>query len=269
MTSRANGALQVNCQEYIEHYLGADADGELSADERQATSQHLATCPKCAARLASERALKVALRSRLPIVSTPAEVRREIIDRLDRIPAWSISNLIRQFSRPLRWTPVAIAAMVLLVVLYGRLSERPAVPAFDQAVAAFSEFETGFVPNVPSNSLASLTDTYRAQLGIPIAMWDLGKLGYKLAGGRLDHLSDDRPVAYTLYTGPHGHILCTFQRMPGFLVPPGGRQVNAMHHFYRYKDLSICLTTEGDVVCILTSRMPLADLISTIKSVES
>ena len=259
----------MDCQEYIEHFLSADADGELSAEEAQAVSQHLAGCPNCAARLASERAFKTFLRKRVPILATPADVRRQIAAELDR-SAWSrFGHRLRAFAPALRWAPAAIAAVLIVIVLLSRQSQTPTVPAFDQAIASFTTFQNKFAPNVSADSAASLEQRYKEWLGIPVSVWNLDKLGYQLVGGRADRLPDGRPVVYTLYTGPDGQIVCAFQRFAHFAVPPGGQTVNRVHHFYRYKGMSVCLTTEGEMVCILTSRMPLADFIRTIKQVES
>lgn len=259
----------MDCQEYIEHFLSVDADGELSAEEAQAVSQHLAGCPNCAARLASERAFKAFLRRRLPIVAIPADLRRQIVADLDR-SAWPRrGGWLRAFAPALRWAPLAIAAVLLVIVLFTRHSQTPVVPAFDEAVASFTTFQSKFVPNVSANSAASLGRHYSEWIGVPVSVWNFDKLGYRLVGSRVDRLRDGQPVAYTLYTSPNGQIVCAFQRFADFPVPPGGQTVNRVHHFYRYKGMSVCLTIEGDMVCILTCRMPLADFIRAIKQVES
>jgi hypothetical protein len=68
----------VNCSEYIEQYLSADADDELSVAERQLVEQHLRDCAECRARRAEERAVKASIRHHLGIVRTPADVRLRI-----------------------------------------------------------------------------------------------------------------------------------------------------------------------------------------------
>lgn len=263
------GLSEVDCQEYIERFLSADADGELSAEEAQAVSQHLAGCPNCPARLASERAFKATLRKRVPIVSTPADVRRHIAAELQRSAGSPLGERIRAFTPVLRWAPLAVAAVLLVIVLFTRHAQTPTVAAFDEAIASFTTFQNEFVPNVSADSAAALGKRYSEWIGVPVSVWNLDKLGYRLVGGRAERLPDGRAVVYTLYTGPNGQIVCAFQRFAGFPVPPGGQTVNRVHHFYRYKGMSVCLTTEGDMVCILTSRMPLADFIRTIKQVES
>jgi len=43
---------------YIEEYLSAHVDGELSATELREVEEHLAGCVNCRARFAEERAVK-------------------------------------------------------------------------------------------------------------------------------------------------------------------------------------------------------------------
>jgi len=263
----------VDCTEYIAKFLGADADGELSGAEAQAVSQHLATCPACADRLASERALKAFLRQRISIVSTPAAVRRQIIDELDRSERSRLADWVRALAPAMRWAPAAIAAVLVVIVLFARFSRTPEVPAFDQAVASYAAFQNQFVPTVSADSGAALGPQYNEwiskQIGMPLSAWNFDKLGYRFVGGRLSRLPDGRPVVYTMYSGADGKIVCAFQRSADFPVPPGGQTVNNVSHFYRYKGMSVCLTVAGDMVCILTCKMPLDDFIRTIKQVES
>ncbi len=68
----------MDCLEYIEQYLSADADDELSARERLLVEEHQRGCGECRARLAEERALKLSVRRHLGIVGAPADVRLRI-----------------------------------------------------------------------------------------------------------------------------------------------------------------------------------------------
>ena len=266
----------MDCQEYIERFLSADVDGELSAEEASAVSQHLAGCPNCATRLASEREFKAFLRKRVPITSAPDDVRRRIVAELDRSASPSFADRIRALTPVLRWAPAAIAAVLIVMVVLSRFSQTPAVPAFDEAIASFTAFQGKFVPNVSANPSLALgqpghhyDEWIREQIGVSVSAWNFDKLGYRFVGGRADRSWDGRAVVYTLYKGPNGQIVCAFQRFANFPVPPGGQTVNRVHHFYRYKGMSVCLTIEGDMVCILTCRMPLDDFIHAIKQVES
>ncbi|MGA6974796.1 MAG: zf-HC2 domain-containing protein, partial [Candidatus Binatus sp.] len=60
---------------YIEHYLSAHVDGELSAAELRDAEEHLAGCVNCRARFAEERAVKTLLRERAELRRIPPQVR--------------------------------------------------------------------------------------------------------------------------------------------------------------------------------------------------
>jgi anti-sigma factor RsiW len=262
----------VDCKEYIETLLTADTDGELTVEEAKAASEHLVICPECTQRLASERTLKAFVRRRIPIVATPENVRRQINSELDR-PVAPRSGARLQMIRPaMRWAPMAIAAVLLVIILFARSSQKAEIPAFNQAVASYVAMQENFLPTVSPQSGTTLGQHYNEwltqQIGMPLRAWPFDKIGYQFVGGKTGHLPDGRPIVYTVYSGPEGEIICGYHRDPHFVVPPGGQTVS-VHHFYRYKGMSICLSVEGDMLCILTSRMPLDDFIRAIKQVEA
>jgi hypothetical protein len=68
----------MNCSEYINRFLSADADGQLSAEERHLVDEHLGGCHRCRALLDEELALKASIRSHMGTVRTPADTRLRI-----------------------------------------------------------------------------------------------------------------------------------------------------------------------------------------------
>lgn len=62
---------KVDCTTYIEKYLSAHVDGELSAAELRDAEEHLAGCVNCRVRFAEERAVKALLRERAAMLRTP------------------------------------------------------------------------------------------------------------------------------------------------------------------------------------------------------
>src|SRR5713101_6336129 len=71
-------------RQYIEQYLSADVDGELSSPERDAVAAHLADCADCRQLQDAERALKGSLKERIPLLAAPPELRQRIIAAVDR-----------------------------------------------------------------------------------------------------------------------------------------------------------------------------------------
>jgi Putative zinc-finger len=68
----------MNCDEYIDGFLSAHADDQLTAAERLLVEEHLHSCHKCRARLIEEHSLKAHIRHHATIVKTPADVRLRI-----------------------------------------------------------------------------------------------------------------------------------------------------------------------------------------------
>jgi len=68
----------MNCEEYSDRFLSAQADNELSGPERHLVDEHLRSCYRCRAWLAAEQALKADIRHHAGIVRAPADVRLRI-----------------------------------------------------------------------------------------------------------------------------------------------------------------------------------------------
>ncbi|HEV2169996.1 MAG TPA: zf-HC2 domain-containing protein, partial [Candidatus Binatus sp.] len=200
----------MDCGTYIEKYLSAHVDGELSADELRAAEEHIADCVNCRARFAEERAVKALLRERAEMRRTPPMVRGSILAALDAIdasPASSAASARRTVadrgrSSALRamWAgvPVAIAAVAVFafVLLHGGSGPTPAhaIPPFDLAIDHFEHFVDRFDPNA-GTSPAELSGAYLDHQ-LPGFLWNFQHAGYQLKGGRIDRLADGESVAY-------------------------------------------------------------------------
>ncbi|MBF6560391.1 MAG: zf-HC2 domain-containing protein [Candidatus Binataceae bacterium] len=177
----------MECQEYIDEYLAAHADGELSPDQRRAVGVHLGGCAICRARLIEERSLKALVRQNAGIVKVPADVRLRIRaalgdaaeaelaapsdparrpERADRDAAARRPLFARdaaQMRQPMLWAPIGLAATILVIVaisagLGSRGTRAPGaatVPAFDAAIGKYLADERNFVPNVPAEAFAN------------------------------------------------------------------------------------------------------------------
>jgi hypothetical protein len=282
----------VDCSTYIENYLSAHVDGELTPAELREVEEHLAGCVNCRARFAEERAVKTLLHERAAMRRTPPVVRGSILAALDAIDSSDAANAARggrnspagagRFSvrRAGLWAgvPVAIAAVAVFafVILHGGSGpdNAHAIPPFDLAVNNYAQFVSHFEPNVKSDSPADISDTYMEHK-LPGFIWDFRQRGYKLIGARLDRLPDGSPVAYTFYRGDSGTILCTYMKSHG-LRPPPGELVSASgegadsnfygeHHYYQYKGYSICLSyPQGGSICILVSQHPMKQFLQDV-----
>jgi len=277
----------VDCGTYIEKYLSAQVDGELSADELREAEEHLAGCVNCRARFAEERAVKALLRERAEMRRTPPMVRGSILAALDAIDSADASNAIGRgrdrsagadrapwlsIRRARVWVPTAIAALAVFafVLLHGGGGPTPAhaIPPFDVAINSYIQFVEHFEPNVKSDSPADISDAYMDHK-LPGFLWDFQHDGYKLVGGRIDRLQDGTSVAYTFYRGNTGTILCTFMKSHGLQPPDGEVQEMDGHHCYHYKGYSICLSyPPGGFICILVTHRPMKEFMQDIVDSE-
>jgi putative zinc finger protein len=278
----------MDCGTYIEKYLSAHVDGELSPAELREAEEHLAGCVNCRARFAEERAVKALLRERAEMRRTPPMVRGSILAALDAIDTADASSRSesgskrsggvdrgqRSVRRAALWAgvPVAFAAIAVFafILLHGGNGPAPAhaVPPFDIAIDHYEHFVQRFDPNVKSTTPADLSDAYLDHQ-LPGFLWNFQHAGYKLRGGRIDRLADGTSVAYTFYSGDTGSVLCTFMKSHGLQAPDGEIQEMNGHHCYRYRGYSICLSyPPGGFICILVSQRPMKDFMQDVADSE-
>ncbi len=246
-------------RQYIEQYLSAHLDDELGAEELRAVEAHLASCAGCRERLAAERATKALLQKGLPIVAAPKALRERISAALDAIDRAQPKARVRVLRRPVLWMAVggSLAACLAILVLNLRPTDT-GNPMFDPAVASFLKAEKDFTPNIGSGSTDALAIALIEQFGVA-PIWDFSSLGLAPAGGRIDHSADGKAVAYTLYKGAQGSLLCKIDREEVLHFPSGGRVVKGVH-IYRYKGFSIAATNRYAVFCVMVTRLPVAQV---------
>src|SRR5579883_490148 len=248
-------------RQYIEQYLSADIDGELSPAESQAVSSRLSSCADCRQRQADERAFKALLRQQIPILSAPPELRRKIVAALDREDAARVPPQVRRFSRLplwLGWAGAAAAAAAIFVVVLMSSPRRhsppsPGNPALEAAANDYLKAEHEFVPGSGLNTQTDLANALTMNFGYPF-IWDFSSLGLNLAGGQIVHRPDGQLVAYSLYKGKGQSILCINLRQMDFSFPPGGHALHGVR-FYRYRGLWIGVVNYGSVFCYFVTRM--------------
>ncbi|MGH7987890.1 MAG: anti-sigma factor family protein [Candidatus Binataceae bacterium] len=205
----------------------------------------------------------------------------------------------RALRNPRAWAPaVGAIAAVLIVALFAMPLARTngsaksrAIAEFDLAISKYRIFEYSFYPNVPdaadevngpyyasvvpkdnvipvSEEFDDIAQSYRDSK-MPGTLFNFESAGYQLAGGRLDHLADGRPVTYTLYQGG-GTILSICFRDASLSAPQDAEQWLGMHAFYQYKGYSICLTfyPTGHFVSILVAQTPLPEFVRDVAYAE-
>ncbi len=266
----------MNSDTYIRDYLAAHADGELAGDELRAAEEHVAGCAECRERLTEERALKRTLREHAASFAAPAALRSRLAavlnaeDAAAREAAREAAPARRArggFPRARIWIPAAIAALLIVAFIAdrGHRTTEPKVPTFDLAIAHLQRFENHFEPNVPSDSPAHISEAYMDH-DMPGFIWDFTHAGYRLVGGRLDHMPDGRPATFTLYRSGTDAILCTYVEIATFTPPLKPAELAVAHVFYRYRGYSICVTKvpKDNFYCILISQRPMQEFMQVI-----
>lgn len=285
----------MNCREYIEEFLSAHADGELSGAELHEAEAHVASCGGCTARLAEERALKVLVRRHAGAAETPSPVRARLLALLAEEAARGEGAMatgvaangtrpashergVRALRGPALWTATALAACLALVFIAGRemglwrsdavhvVYHQGGVPDFDVAIAYLDKFDHRFEPNVPSQSYGDIADAY-VEAHMPGFIWHFANSDLKLVGGRLDKLPDERLATFTFYKGDNNSLLCIRYKVPGLRPPPGAIRAMDSHLFYNYYGYSICYSYSpiGDFCCLLVMHRPVKQLLQTIE----
>jgi Putative zinc-finger len=266
----------VNSDTYIQDYLAAHADGELAGDELRAAEEHVAGCAECRELLAAQRALKRTLRENAASVTAPAALRARMAAVLDAEDA-AAREAAREAAPARRapsaiprariWIPAAIAALLIVAFIADRRhrTTEPRVPTFDAEIQELETFKRHFEPNVPSDSPAHISEAYLNH-NMPGFIWDFHEAGYRLVGGRLDHMPDGRPAAFTFYRSGTDAILCTYLEIAGFSPAVKPIEEAVVHEFYRYRGYSICVTkvAKDNFYCILISRRPMQEFVQVI-----
>jgi hypothetical protein len=258
----------MDCSDYTTNLVSAHADGELTPEELRQADEHLKGCPRCSARLQQEYTLKKLVHRLQVSTKTPETLLASINQSIERAskhePKFHLWRTIAGSA--------AIAALLVGIVLathpFHRTPATPDIPEFDQAVNSFTALEQNFKPNVDADSVPTLFVHYKRNLNFQVFVWDFSRVGMKLVGGRIDHLPDGRTVAYTMYQGPPGHLLC--MRYKADLPDrPGGQEIGAfaIHKVYSYRGYTICVTQHGDAACFLISRMPAAAFVKAIEEI--
>jgi hypothetical protein len=244
---------------YIEQYLGLHDDDELSAQQRLDISTHVASCKDCEMLLATERATRAMLRENIPEVPAPEALRRRILASLDAVDrAEARVTRLRRFQRPGLWVAAASLAACLAVMVFNLRMRQADNPAFDTAIAAYVDSERQFVPTVGRASSDELAVALINQFGVPL-VWDFSAVGLTSKGGRIDKTADGKVVAYSLYKGRKGSLLCIIDRSEDFRFPPGDQTVKGVH-LYRYRGYSIAATNRYSVFCVMVTDLSIADL---------
>jgi anti-sigma factor RsiW len=243
-------------------------DAELAREEEGEAAAHVAECARCAALLATQRALKQVLRGTSLIRQTPAALRQRVQERIEAEERTHPMGRWRAAWWPLPLSRLALAGVACLLVVAGAVSLlRPRLHAtgaavFDTIVAHYRAVESGQMELSVHTDDPMVLRTYYLQTGaftFRNTVVDLEPLGLPLVGGTLTQL-DGETSTLSAYRGKAGMVLCHRIAAKPVELPPGG-EVAGGDRFYTVDGITICVHLEGDVICFMASAMPRADFV--------
>jgi hypothetical protein len=215
--------------------------------------------------------LSGAILTALSVVAGAAWLDREELWRKDSGSHDRLVESSRLGARVIFPIATALAAGLLLLVLAAESGLSRRVPDFDLAIANYQQSLTNFRPNVPSSSIGTVLTAY-IEDGMPSYMWDFGPQGYRLVGGRLEHLPDGTPVTYTWFRGTKAGVMCMFRQTSGFQAPDALHAERDHFLFYRYRGYSVCLINVGgygDFLSVIVSPMPMKQFMRMVLATVS
>jgi len=254
--------------------ITARLDNELSADERSTLEAHLDICQRCRRALAAESRLKQQIKAARREFVAPTALRREIENdiaaRRADVAVKTDGGFAAWFNLP-SWRPVFAAALLLIgiaTILYVR------APQQDLGMAAL-----GIHRNLLSgkSTLVRYDDAIRLRQELsnavgnrfaPIA-FDLSTMELYPVSGFVEKIGD-REVLVTVYQGAGPAITCfTFLGAETDAPKDSERFYDAdmKVNFYSFSQdgINAVLHQEGNVVCILVSKMAPADILALLR----
>ena len=193
----------------FEAQVDAQLDGELAEFDARELEAHIAQCAECARFRDERRALRSAIRARVPVFEAPDTLRRRVRSAVD---AAARARSPRRFSLRSLAVPLAVAASLVVVALGSwNLSLRRAAgeTLADEVLAShIRSLMPGHLMDVASSDQHTVKPWFNGKLDFSPPVHDFAAQGYSLLGGRLDYV-DGRAVAALAY-GRRQHVINVF-----------------------------------------------------------
>lgn len=245
--------------DFIDGRLDAAADADVRA--------HLAACAACRSLEADLRAAATAAATlRRETIQMPADLLATVSQALEAeavrpvaTPTAAIHPLLRALA-----SAAAVAALVTLYVWVGTPQPRSDVPTL--VARDFEAVGSTALPfTVRARDAATLERYFEGSAGPRIRVIDLAMMDIALEGASRHDLAG-RPAGLYSYTTPSGaRLVCQmFEGRLGDLPPPEAvREENGFRfQVYTRGAVTMVFWQEGDLVCVLTSDLPAADVLA-------
>jgi anti-sigma factor RsiW len=245
----------MNCSGYRD-LVGADVDGDLSAEERAAIESHVPGCARCSDLRRAQEEIRTLVRARAARHTAPALLRERIVAALDREPGRA-RPATRAAPRPLRMVLGGALAASLAFALASLLWPSPpdlvAVLANDVHGAERSELAL----TMKTDDVDELRRFYRGRVDVPfeLSVEDLKSVGFHVVGGRAGSIGG-APSTMTLYEGGLGKIVCRRFRAGAVPLPEGGESIGGTQVFETDGMTIRIARLANGVICVMASTMP-------------
>jgi anti-sigma factor (TIGR02949 family) len=265
----------MNCDE-AQELITAMVDQELDRAERSALEAHLEECSGCRLAFEEELALKQKIRQAGERMHAPGALRSRIFSDRRIFPEKSRSG--RQWLAYLRpefsnfRTALAVTILVLLILPTYYWWNRFSQPVALAALETYDLFARGQLPVQPAqNSDEIVRELTRAVDGRFHPMgYDLSAVNLRPVAGVVREING-RKILVAIYQGEGGSLLCyTFLGSEADAPPNAARffdpDMKINFHAFSRAGINAVLHREGDVICILTSEMPMDELLALARS---
>ncbi|MBI3492154.1 MAG: zf-HC2 domain-containing protein [Acidobacteria bacterium] len=244
-------------------------EGLLGPAEHATIQAHVDGCVRCRAELDELRRGRELARL-VPRLTAPGDVRRDVAVCLQRA-----SDAEQQNGRgvPRRRILAYVLGAAAAVAIAAYVSRREDVPA--SAIRSYEASKAGERAfDIVTSDPAVLERFFSGRVSFNVRVFDLGMMGYRLVGGRVDQIFT-HPIALYTYSGPDNRTLtCGMYRGDLSELPePNERRDHNDITFLVYKRGAVTAVfwREGDVVCVAMSDMPTDEVVALAfaKSIRS
>ena len=239
-------------------------DNRLDPPMRAEVERHLESCAECRREFEALRWTKLFAAKEFAAKEAPSELRQNILRTLKAEagrPEAITPRRAQRLKPILAWAAALVALGVLALILIPKQPRLPEVVARDfrdcQTQKLTLELNTGDVKQM---------EAFYATHGVPfkVHVFDLGKMNYRLVGGRVQYLRG-QPAALYVYRGPDNQVLTCHMYIGAASELPGGsverENRGIKFHVYQVKGVTMVFWQEGKVVCVLSSDMPVENVV--------
>lgn len=264
----------MRCED-AQELITAMVDQELPGEERSAVEVHLGECPRCARIYREERALKEDIRRLAAGVRAPAGLKERVLADLGALgEEGKLRRMWQEWFRPTRstlWPALAAAALVLLALPVVRWMQPRQEIGFS-ALATHERVLGRDVALIRARSEAEMKERLiRSVEGQFEPMgYDFSGMDLRVVGGLIEEV-EGRKVLVTVYEGGQPSLTCytfvgTERDAPQGASTFFDAQKKINFYLFSRGGVNGVLHREGNVICILVSKLPMSDLLALASS---